>query len=156
MGFLALSSLIAVGSIAALGGLYLIFVFGWWILQVIANWRIFTKAGEAGWKSIIPVYNDYVSYKIAWQTSYFWISFVLEIAASGIDQYTNSHGSIWILTVLVGVIRLIVGIISILYSVKLAKAFGRGAGFAVGLIFLQPIFLLILGFGDDRYYGPDR
>ena len=47
-------------------------------------------------------------------------------------------------------------IISIMYSVKLARAFGRGTGFAIGLIFLPPIFMLILGFGDDRYYGADK
>ena len=35
-----------------------------WVLQVIANWKIFTKAGEEGWKSLIPVYSNYVSFKI--------------------------------------------------------------------------------------------
>ncbi len=34
----------------------------WYVLQVIAYWRIFTKAGEAGWKSLIPIYNTYVQY----------------------------------------------------------------------------------------------
>ena len=29
----------------------------WYIILAIANWRIFTKAGEAGWKSIIPILN---------------------------------------------------------------------------------------------------
>ncbi|MEO2626057.1 DUF5684 domain-containing protein [Blautia wexlerae] len=51
---------------------------------------------------------------------------------------------------------MILAIISIMYSVKLARAFGRGTGFAIGLIFLPPIFMLILGFGDDRYYGADK
>lgn len=54
------------------------------------------------------------------------------------------------------VLRIIIAVISIMYSVKLAKAFGRGIPFALGLIFLQPIFMLILGFGDDPYYGADR
>ena len=45
----------------------------WYVLQVIANWRIFTKAGEKGWKSIIPVYNTYITYKIAWKPVFFWI-----------------------------------------------------------------------------------
>ena len=71
MGFLVISSMMF------LGGIYVIFAFTWWILQIVANWRIFTKAGEAGWKSIIPVYGDYISYKIAWQTGYFWLMFVL-------------------------------------------------------------------------------
>ena len=27
------------------------------IIQIIAMWKIFTKAGEKGWKSIIPINN---------------------------------------------------------------------------------------------------
>lgn len=45
--------LIAISSMVFLGGMYLMIAFAWWLLQIIANWRIFTKAGEAGWKSII-------------------------------------------------------------------------------------------------------
>ena len=74
--------LIGIGGLLLLGGIYLVFAFIWWLLQIIANWNIFTKAGEAGWKSIIPVYSDYISYKIAWQPSYFWLVFVLGIITS--------------------------------------------------------------------------
>ena len=38
--------------------------------------------------------------------------------------------------------------------VKLAKALGHGGGFAVGLIFVSIIFLPILAFEDNVYYGP--
>lgn len=148
--------LLAISSMLVLGGIYIIVAFGWWILQIIANWRIFTKAGEAGWKSIIPVYSDYISYKIAWQTSYFWLVFILGIVASCVQAYANPNGDNIMLLMIVSLIKIIAGIISIMYSVKLARAFGRGTGFALGLIFLSPIFMLILGLGDDRYYGADR
>lgn len=147
--------LMMIGSMLFLGGMYLVIALGWWILQIVANWRIFTKAGQAGWKSIIPVYSDYISYKIAWQTSYFWLTFILGIVASCIGS-ANPDGESMMLTMIVALIRIVIGVISILYSVKLARAFGRGTGFAIGLIFLQPIFLLILGLGDDRYYGADK
>ena len=150
MGFLAISSLML------LGGIYMMFAFCWWILQVIANWRIFTKAGEAGWKSIIPVYGDYISYKIAWQTGYFWMALLLGLIASLIQNYANATGDNVMLLIIVFLIKIITGIIGIMYSVKLARAFGRGTGFAIGLIFLQPIFILILGFGSDPYYGADK
>lgn len=150
MGLLMFSSL------AFLGGMYVMLAFAWWILQVIANWRIFTKAGEAGWKSIIPIYGDYVSYKIAWKPSYFWLMFGFNLLAYIIGDTYNADGKNLILTLIVMLINLIVIVIGIIYSVKLARAFGRGTGFAIGLIFLQPIFLLILGFGSDSYYGPDR
>lgn len=145
--------LIAISSMMILGGIYLVFAFVWWILQIIANWKIFTKAGEAGWKSIIPVYGDYVSYKIAWQPAYFWLSFILGIVASCLSGMDSESMMILGIT---GLIRIILAVISILYCIKLSRAFGRGIGFAIGLIFLQPIFLLILGFGGDQYYGADK
>ena len=127
--------LLLIISMRLLWVIYLIFALVWWILQIIANWNIFTKAGEAGWKSLIPIYGDYVSYKIAWQTSYFWLSFILGIVASYVSS-ANLNES--------------------MYCIKLSRAFGHGIGFAIGLILLQPIFLLILGFGSDQYYGADR
>ena len=146
--------LLIISSMMVLGGMYLIFAFVWWILQIIANWNIFTKAGEAGWKSLIPIYGDYVSYKIAWQTSYFWLNFILGIVASYVSS-ANLNESMF-LTVIATLLRIVIAVINIIYCVKLSKAFGHGIGFAIGLILLQPIFLLILGFGSDQYYGADR
>ena len=146
--------LLIIGSMMLLGGIYMIFALVWWILQIIANWNIFTKAGEAGWKSLIPIYGDYVSYKIAWQTSYFWLSFILGIVASYVSS-ANLNESIF-LTVIATLLRIVIAVINIMYCIKLSRAFGHGIGFAIGLILLQPIFLLILGFGSDPYYGADR
>lgn len=148
--------LIGISSLIVLGGIYVAVAFVWWLLQVVANWKIFTKAGEAGWKSIIPVYSDYVSYRIAWQTSYFWITFILGIVASCVSGLANPDGNNTMILAIVSLLRIIAGIISILYSVKLAKAFGKGIGFAIGLIFLSPIFMLILGLGDSTYCGADN
>ena len=147
--------LIAISSLMLLGGMYLMIAFAWWLLQIIANWRIFTKAGEAGWKSIIPIYGDYISYKIAWQPAYFWLTLILGIVSSYLQETLETGESLTVY-MLVILIKIILVIISIMYSIKLARAFGRGTGFAIGLIFLQPIFMLILGFGDDRYYGADK
>ena len=36
----------------------------YYIFYMIANWRIFSKAGEPGWKSLIPFYNVYTEYKL--------------------------------------------------------------------------------------------
>ena len=146
--------LLIISSMMVLGGMYLIFAFVWCILQIIANWNIFTKSGEAGWKSLIPIYGDYVSYKIAWQTSYFWLNFILGILLSYVSN-ANLNESMF-LSLIVILLKIALTVINIMYCVKLARAFGRGIGFAIGLILLQPIFLLILGFGSDQYYGADR
>ena len=148
--------LIGIGGLLLLGDIYLVFAFIWWLLQIIANWNIFTKAGEARWKSIIPVYSDYISYKIAWQPSYFWLVFVLGIITSVANGMADPNGTNTTILHIVSLIRIILAIISILYCIKLSRAFGHGIGFAIGLMFLQPIFMLILGFGNDPYYGADR
>ncbi len=94
------------------------------LLMIIALWKIFTKAGEEGWKSIIPIYNTIVLLKIAGRP--WW----------------------WILLLLIPFVNFIVLIV---VMNDLSKAFGHGLGFTLGLIFLSPIFYLILGFGGSRY-----
>ena len=93
---------------------------------IIVYWIIFTKAGEEGWKSLIPIYNVYILYKITWE-----------------------NGLIFLL-LLVPFVNFIVGIITIN---KLSKCFGHGLGFTLGLLFLPIIFLPLLAFGDSRYEG---
>ena len=40
------------------------------VLQIIGMWRVFTKAGEKGWKAIIPFYNIAILYKISGMSPY--------------------------------------------------------------------------------------
>ena len=98
-----------------------------YVLLIIAQWKIFTKAGEAGWKSIIPLYNLFIFCKIV-----------------------DGNGWKFLLLCIPGVNV----VYDIILSIRTAKAFGKGAGFAVGLIFLPSIFWLILGFGSAQYVGP--
>ena len=93
---------------------------------IFVYWIIFTKAGEEGWKSLIPIYNIYILYKITW-----------------------GNGLIFLL-LLVPFVNFIVGILTIN---KLSKCFGHGLGFTLGLLFLPIIFLPLLAFGDSRYEG---
>ena len=104
--------LLLISSMMLLGGIYLIFALVWWILQIIANWNIFTKAGEAGWTSLIPIYGDYVSYKIAWQTSYFWLNFILGILLSYVSN-ANLNESMF-LSLIVILLKIALTVINIM------------------------------------------
>ena len=42
-------------------------------IQIVSNWKVFEKAGESGWKALIPVYSEYILYRIAWDVKLFWI-----------------------------------------------------------------------------------
>ena len=97
------------------------------VLVLAGMWKVFVKAGKPGWGVIIPLYNLYCLFDM-------------------------SFGKGWMfLLMLIPVVDIVV---MFMMYVKLAKAFGKGGGFAVGLIFLPFIFLPILGFGDAKYVGP--
>ena len=46
-----------------IGSVWLLVV-AWVVLVVVANWKLFSKAGQPGWASIVPFYHDYIVYKI--------------------------------------------------------------------------------------------
>lgn len=52
-------------TILAVMGIIALVIF---ILQIVAKWKIFTKADEHGWAALIPFYNTYVLYKITCRT----------------------------------------------------------------------------------------
>lgn len=120
-------------NMSALGNMatqYFGFMTVFYILLVIAMWKVFTKAGKPGWASIIPVYNVVVMFQII-----------------GLNPWL-------LLLYLIPIVNFVVAIVfSIMQASRLSKAFGKGTGFAIGLFFLNPIFLLILGFGDSKYIG---
>jgi hypothetical protein len=97
------------------------------LLVIVAMWKVFTKAGQPGWASIIPIYNLYIWCKIVGRP--WW----------------------WILLMLIPFVNFIVAII---LCIDLAKSFGKGVGFGLGIAFLGIIFLPILGFGSAQYQGP--
>ena len=79
---------------------YALFAFIFYILQVIAYWKIFTKAGEEGWKSIIPIYNGYVQYRLTWDVQYFWVALGLAVGGGILNSFGGIVGVIGSLALL--------------------------------------------------------
>lgn len=130
-------------------GAYMIFSAVVWLIGIICLWAIFNKAGESGWKALIPIYRYYLLFKISWTGLMYLLILVLSFAAIFLaNLYTVSNTTILIV---VAVLLLAAIIIHIVQAAKLSKAFGHGGGFALGLIFLPFIFYLILGFGNSQY-----
>lgn len=112
---------------AGIGVGFTLFMLAFAVVMIAAMWKVFTKAGKPGWAAIVPIYNLIV---------------LLEIVRKPMW---------WIVMLLIPIVSLI---FAILLYVELAKAFGKGGGFAAGLILLAPIFFPILGFGSAQYvYG---
>ena len=94
------------------------------VLIIAGFWRVFTKAGEAGWKSIIPIWNILVLLRIAGKP--LW----------------------WIILLIIPLVNIV---FSLIVMLDVAKNFGKGSGFGVGLWLLSFIFFPILGFGSATY-----
>lgn len=136
----------------------------WYILLIIAGWKIFKKAGEPGWKSIIPIYNFYMLYKIVdmqgWWWGMFGLSILYSIVATGAgygpslstEQIAALDFGAHPLFIIVLIALVATSIyVSIAYAYRTAKVFGHSIGYTIGLIFLPNIFWLILGFGKSKY-----
>jgi hypothetical protein len=101
------------------------FVFA--ILMIAALWKVFTKAGQPGWAAIVPILNTYFLCKIAGRPGW------------------------WVILMFIPFVNLIIWII---LCIDVAKSFGKGLGFGIGLLLLPIIFFPILGFGSAQYQGP--
>lgn len=94
------------------------------IVSIVAMWRVFEKAGQPGWASIIPIYNIYVMCEIAGKPGWWLILFFVPI---------------------VGIV------VAALVSISIAEGFNKGVGFGIGLLLLPFIFYSILAFTDAEY-----
>ena len=144
MTYSTYSSNVDTGALALLGGFFIVFMLiclAVAVVSIIGMWKMFTKAGEEGWKSIIPIYNMVTLCKIV-GVSPWWI---LIVFVAGLLNFIPIIGAL---------VNLAASIyFSILLCVSTANSFGKDTGFAVGLFFLSPIFYCILGFGSAKYEG---
>ena len=145
------------GFLATLGMAAIFIGLAWYILQVIAYWKIFTKAGKPGWHSIIPVLNTWDEIDLSWNRTMAWVFLALTVVTSCLRGSLPQNGEESTGLTFLGIIALICGIalivIALIQEYQLAKAFGKGFGFFIGLLLLNPIFKLILGFGKSEYQG---
>ena len=98
------------------------------VVVIAGMWKTLAKAGLPGWGLFIPIYNIYLFCRLAGRPGW------------------------WTILCFIPIVSLIVWIIM---TIDVAKNFGKGAGFALGLIFLGFVFYPILGFGRSAYMGSD-
>ncbi|MBQ9019011.1 MAG: hypothetical protein IJ097_01700 [Bacilli bacterium] len=108
------------------------------IFMIIAQCKIYTKAGEKWWKAFIPVYSTWVETKIT-GLAWWWCPIFLGVSAlSGIKEFSYVPG-------------FAVLIIAFNYSYNLAKKFGKSNGFAVLYTLLPIVGIPMLAFGSAKY-----
>jgi hypothetical protein len=131
------SSGLSAASIAIL----VLFIIALYVVEVIGLWKVFVKAGHPGWAAIIPYYNVWIWVKIAGRPAWwFWV-----ILAGSL---------LGVIPVLGTLLALAVFVLSLFLALDVARNFGKSTGFGIGLWLLNFVFILILGFGDAEYLGP--
>lgn len=110
------------GAIAAMGLFFWLLSMALGVLMIVSLWKIFKKAGKPGWASIVPIYNIYIMCEIAEKE---WWYVLLSCV-----PFVNIYATI------------------VLYN-GVAKKFGKGGGFVVGMILLPVVFFPMLAFGKD-------
>jgi len=95
------------------------------LILIVAYIKIFMKANRKWWEAIVPVYNSYVLLKIVGRPGW------------------------WLLLWFIPFVNIV---ISIIVMIDLAKAFGKGVGTGLGLMFLSPIFAPLMAFSDSYKY----
>ena len=110
------------GAIAAMGLFFWLLSMALGVLMIVSLWKIFKKAGKPGWASIVPIYNVYIMCEIAEKE--WWYILLLCV------PFVNIYAMV------------------VLYN-GMAKRFGKGGGFVVGMILLPVVFFPMLAFGKD-------
>ncbi len=108
---------------------YMVVVLVIGVISLVGLWKIFVKAGKPGWGAIIPFYNMYCLFEMSFGTG--WLFLACFVPCVNV-------------------------VITIIMWIKLAQAFGKGAGYGIGILFVPFVFLPMLGFSDAQYVGPSK
>ena len=96
------------------------------IVSLASQWKLFARAGLPGWGAIVPFFNVFLLMLMTWGNG--WLMFVMFIPGANV-------------------------VFGVATYIKLAKVFGKGAGYGIAMLFFPIIFLPLLAFGNNRYEG---
>jgi len=95
-------------------------------------WKSFEKMGRQGWEGIVPIYNIYV---------------LLQITGKPVW---------WLVLAIIPFVNIVFIVLFVLVCIEVAKGFGKGTGFGVGLALLGFIFWPMIGFSEKLGLGETR
>lgn len=126
-----------------------------YLILIVSEWKILEKAGEKGWKSLIPFYNLFISHHIVgmahiWfilEVIFWFVELILELIPAVPDMVELSCG-------------LVIGLFTIISEVihinRLCNCFKKPTSFKIGMIILPELFMPIIAFGNSVYTPPEH
>ena len=119
-------------------------------IAIVGRWRVFSKTRRPPWYAFVPYLSQYTLYELCGGKQFALVGISIFFLESMFARSNFGDGAGSLLSKLITIVSL--GF-SALMCYKLAKSFGKGILFAVGLFFLSPVFMLILGFDESYYLG---
>jgi hypothetical protein len=117
------------GILGAIGTLYIVISIisgAVCILMIVAQWRIYVKAGEKGWKCLIPIYGQVVFFKISMGRGIFFLSWIIPPVGA---------------------------ILTLIATYRLFQKFDKSTLFCIAGVFFSPIMMLVVAFDNSCYEG---
>lgn len=141
------------------------------VMNIIALWKLYEKAGEPGWSAVVPVYNFVQmikiatgEYKVLWAYLIMWggymvVSFISGVLGGIMEAMTDSSVLLSLFSLAMALIIMFMGIgmavIAGYMSYMFSKSYGKSTTFCVLSIFFFPITNMIMGFDKTiTYVGP--
>ena len=138
----------ALGGLLAGFGIAMIFVYiiaiAAAVVELIALYKVFKKAGRKGYEALIPGHSLFVEFEMA-GINPIWI---LGVVFGGVVCIIPFLGALVYLAFVI--------FVEIWLGIRLAKTFGKGTGFGVLIALVPVVGLSILAFGNAKYSAPKK
>lgn len=160
-----ISSSIPSGAATGMSLVMMLLYLGVFVFSIVIMWKMYSKAGEAGWKCLIPFYSSYILCKIARKTKMFILILISALVAviscatlfGGMFEMILSGGesgisSFFVSMFVVFIAAIVSGIAQCIVYYNVGKCFGMGSLFNVLMIFFTPICIAIIAFNRNIQY----
>lgn len=128
------------GGMAIFAIIFLLIVLAVWIINLVALWKIYKKAGKKGWETLIPFYNQWVLFEISGLNWWWFLIFMAPVLLSFIPLVNA-----------IGGLASLFAMFNCYYN--LSKKFNKDTGFAICLTLFSPICIPILGLSKKNVYN---
>jgi len=123
------------------------------VLYFVFYIKIFEKAGQAKWKAVVPVYNEFILWKIGWNKLWFIVYLVISLGGAALPlAIHNIEASLAIYVASFIAYTLI----RIFFCINLSKSFGKSYWMALVLILFPLVGLAILSLGASLWHPENK
>lgn len=120
------------------------------LFLLVERWKLMTKLYLEGWKSLIPIYGEFLLWQHTWSGGFYFLHLLFSVAGSVLLQVAGGNIGLLLGSLLCFLAALCLYARKCLHT---ARAFGHGAMFAFGLLLFPGFFDGILAFSFDPYLG---